>query len=167
MITNKINKLYSIFIVFVLISIVGFVSISSIQAKTVSDTITLSALEEHAVSFKLHEDDALYISGSIFSGTVDLAIYDSENYPDPYYYEEYWYDLYTTFTREFDAGWTDTFYVVFYNPSTTESASLTFTIESETTFMTNVIVNISLGIVFLGTILVVNFVGKKNNNTLQ
>lgn len=132
-----------------------------VKGKTVSDTITLDPLEEHAVSFKMQDDDTLYISGQITSGTVDVFILDSENYHVPYYYEEYWDSLTSTFTREFDALWTDTFYIVIYNPSTTNSASLSYTFEHDTTFMTNLIINISISGGLLGAIIVTNFLGKK------
>jgi hypothetical protein len=132
-----------------------------VNGKTVSDTITLDPLEEHAESFKLHDDDTLYISGQVTSGTVDVFILDSENYPYPYYYEEYWDSLTSTFTREFNPLWTDTFYVVIYNPSTTNSASLSYTFEHDTTFMTNLIINLSISGGLLGAILVTNFLGKK------
>ncbi len=132
-----------------------------INGKTVTDTVTLSPLEEHAVSFKMHTDDILYISGNVISGTIDLMIYESAYYPDGSYVEEVWYDLTSTFTREFDADWTETFYIVFYNPSTTDSASVSFTLEHDTAFNTNLIVNFSIGGVFLGAIVIVNFIGKK------
>ncbi|HUT82906.1 MAG TPA: hypothetical protein VMZ29_17050 [Candidatus Bathyarchaeia archaeon] len=167
MIQNRKKKLGLIFMTFILMSLFIALITPSIKSKTVSDTITLYPLDEHFVSFKLHEGDTLYLTGTVHSGSIDIAIYDSENYPSSYYYEEYWSNIYSSFTRNFDAIWTDTFYVVFYNPDTTVTASLSFTIESETNFMTNTIINISLGAVFLGTVLVLNFSGKKNNQTQQ
>lgn len=132
-----------------------------VNGKTVTDTIVLDPLEEYAESFKMHDDDTLYISGEVTSGTVDIYIFDSENYFERYYYEESWDSLTSTFTREFDAMWTDTFYIVIYNPSTTNSASISFTFEHETTFMTNLIINICLSGGLLGAIIVTNFLGKK------
>ncbi|NHJ48983.1 MAG: hypothetical protein FK733_14450 [Asgard group archaeon] len=131
------------------------------DGRTVSDTITLSPTESHVESFKMNKKDTLYLEGSITSGTVDVYIFDSENYPIPSYYERYWDGLTSTFTREFDPIWSDTFYIEIYNPSTTNSASLSFTFEHETTFMTNLIINISISGALLGAILVTNFIGKK------
>jgi hypothetical protein len=132
-----------------------------VNGKTVSDTVTLSPLEKHAVSFKMNDADTLYISGDVTSGTVDVFILDSENYPDPYYYEEAWYDLTSTFTREFEPLWSDTFYVVIYNPSTTNPASVSYTFEHDAEFLTGLIINLSVSGALLGAILVTNYLGKK------
>jgi hypothetical protein len=131
------------------------------NGKTVSDTITLNPTESHIEGFKMNKKDTLYIDGSITSGTVDVFIFDSENYPIPYHYERAWYDLTSTFSREFDPIWSDTFYIEIYNPSTTNSASLSFTFEHDTTFLTNLIINLSISGALLGAILVTNFLGKK------
>ena len=132
-----------------------------IDGKIITNTVTLDPLEEHVVAVKLHDDDTLYISGDVTSGTIDLGIFDSENYPNPSYYEQYYYDLTSTFTREFNPLWTDTFYLEFYNPSTTNPATVSYTLEHETTFSTNLIINISIATSFLGVIVVLNFTGKK------
>lgn len=139
----------------------GFCFAELTAGKTKSNTITLDPLEEHAESFKLHDDDTLYISGEVTSGTVDMYIFDSENYIERYYYEVSWDGLTSTFSREFDALWTDTFYVVLYNPSTTNSASVSYTYEHNTEYLTNLIINLSVTGVLLGTIIVTNFLGKK------
>ncbi len=159
----KVNKIKIGLILLTVISLIAYTScfVLLTNGKTVSDTITLDPLEEHAVSFKLHDDDTLYLSGTVTSGSIDIYIFDSENYPDPYYYEETWYDLTSTFTREFDPTWTDTFYVVLYNPSTTNTANVQFTFEHETEYMINLIINISITGALLGAIIGTNFVGKK------
>ena len=90
-----------------------------------------------------------------------VFIFDSENFYERYYYEEAWYDLTSTFSREFDAPWTDTFYVAIYNPSTTNSASISYTFEHETTFRTNLIINLCISGGLVGVIVVTNFLGKK------
>lgn len=131
--------------------------------KTVTDTVTLSPLEEHVVSFKLHEGDPLTIAISVSSGSIDLLIYDSENYISQYYIEEYFSDITTSFNTEFVPTWTDTFYVVFYNPNTLNSATFSYTLEHEQEFSSNLIINLSIGAGLLGSILIFNFIGKKEN----
>ena len=135
-----------------------------INGKTVSGNITLDPLEDRVFSFKMHEDDVLYISGEVTSGSISILIFESAAYPDGSYYEEYWYDLTSSFTREFDAGWTDTFYIVFENPSYDNSATVTFTLEHDTAFNTNLIINLSISGTFLVAIAVVNFIGKNQNS---
>ena len=151
------------------ITIIGILSLGFLLAtstisstgKTVTDTITLSPLEQHVVSFKLHEDDTLSISVSVTSGQIDLLILDSENYPTISYYEEYYSGISTTFNTDFEPLWSDTFYVMFENTDVSASATFSYTLESDQVFSTNLIINLSLGAGLLGAILVVNFTGKK------
>ena len=132
--------------------------------KTVSDTVALSPLEEYVVSFKLHDGDPLIISITVTGGSIDLLIYDSENYISEYYVEEFYYDISTSLNTEFDAPWTDTFYLVFYNPDNFNSASFSFTLEHEQEFSSNLYINLGVGAGLLGSIIVLNFVGKKEEN---
>ncbi len=129
--------------------------------KTVSDSIVLSPLGEHAVAFQLHDGDTLSISVTVSSGEIELYILDSENYPSMSYYERYYSGISSTSNIEFSALWTDTFYVLFYNSDTVNSAALSFTLESDQDFNTDLIINLSLGTGLLGTIIVINFTGKK------
>ncbi|MHA1555704.1 MAG: hypothetical protein ACTSPM_02100 [Candidatus Heimdallarchaeota archaeon] len=131
------------------------------SGKTVSDSIVLTPLGEHAVGFRLHDGDTLTITVVMTYGEIELYILDSENYPSMYYYERAYSDISSTFNTEFTALWTDTFYVLFYNSDTANSASLTFTLESDQDFNANLIINLSLGAGLLGAIIVVNFTGKK------
>ena len=131
------------------------------QSKTISDTITLSPLGEVVESFKMHDDDILDISITVTSGSVDVMIVDSENYPSITYYEEYYSDISSSFNTEFEALWTDNFYIIIYNPDTTNSASLTYTLIHDEEFSSNLIINLSIGAALLGMILVLNFTGKK------
>ncbi len=131
------------------------------SGKTVSDSINLTPLGEHAVGFKLHNGDTLTITVVMIYGEIELLILDSENYPSMYYYERSYSDISSTFNTEFSALWTDTFYVLFYNADTVNSASLYFSLESDQDFIANLIINLSIGAGLLGTIIVVNFTGKK------
>jgi len=156
-ILSKITIIGSILFLGFLLSI----SANASNGKIVSDTITLSPLEQHVVSFKLHEDDTLTISISVTSGEIDLLILDSENYPTIVYYEEYYSGISSTFNTDFEPLWSDTFYVMFENVDVSISATFSFTLESDQEFSTNLIINLSLGAGLLGAIIVVNFTGKK------
>lgn len=140
-------------------------SISGLATDAViSDSVTLSPLEEEAVSVKLHDGDSVAFSVTVTSGTIDIFIFDSENYISQIYYERIYYDITSSFSTEFTPTWTDTFYIVFYNPSTTNSATISYTVEAGLEFTTNMIINLAIAGAFLGVILVVNFTGKKNPN---
>lgn len=159
MMSNKrsVTKVIGVITVFFLLLCPAIFS----AGKIVSDTVALSPLEEYVVSFKMHEEDPLIISITITGGSIDLLIYDSENYVTEYYVEEYFYDISTSLNTEFDAPWTDTFYLVFYNPDNFNSASFSFTLEHEQEFSSNLFINLGIGAGLLGSIIVVNFIGKK------
>lgn len=137
---------------------------SLVTDAVITDTVTLDPLGEEAVSVKMHDDDSVAFSVTVTSGTIDIYIFDSENYVSRYYYERTYDDITSSFSTEFTALWTDTFYIVFYNPSTTNSATISYTVEADQSFRGNMIVNLALAGAFLGIILVVNFTGKKNPN---
>lgn len=137
---------------------------SLVTNAVISDTVTLVPLEEEAVSVKLHDDDSVAFSVTVTSGTIDIYIFDSENYIERLYYERSYDDITETFSTEFTTTWTDTFYIVFYNPSTTNTATISYTVEAGLEFTTNMIINIAIAGALLGVILVVNFTGKKNPN---
>jgi hypothetical protein len=130
----------------------------------ISDSTILDPLEEEAVSVKLHEWDTVEFSVTVTDGTIDIYIFDSENYESRVYYERTFYDITSSFQTEFTATWTDKFYIVFYNPSTTNTASISYSVEAGLEFTTNMIINLVIAGVLLGVILVVNFTGKKNPN---
>ena len=146
---------------FLLLNFLLLTTALSTSGKTVSDSIVLTPLGEHAVSFKLHDGDTLTITVFMTYGEIELYILDYENYPIMNYYERHYSDIISSFNTEFSALWTDTFYVLFYNADTVNSASLAFTLESDQDFNINLIINLSLGASLLGTIVVVNFTGKK------
>ena len=158
---TKTIKARIVMISFLLLNVILLITVISASGKTVSDSIVLSPLGEHAVGFKLHDGDTLTITVVMTYGEIELYILDSENYPIMSYYERYYSDISSTFNTEFSALWTDTFYVMFYNSDTVSSASLAFTLESDQDFNTNLIINLSLGAGLLGTIIVLNFTGKK------
>ena len=130
----------------------------------ISDSVTLNPLEEEAVSVRLHDDDTVAFSVTVTSGTIDIYIFDSENYVSRLYYERTYDDITSSFQTEFTALWTDRFYIVFYNPSTTNTASISYTVEAGQEFTTGMIINLAIAGVLLGVILVVNFTGKKKSN---
>lgn len=141
------------------IAILG--TISEASGKAVSETVTIQPISNHVVSFKMREDDPLKISVQVLSGKIDLYIFDSENYPIPTYYERLFYDIYSTLSTTFDAPYTDTWYLEFWNGDHDNTAQIAITLEHVQTFLTNTIVHLSIGVGFLGIILVVNFIGKK------
>jgi hypothetical protein len=142
---------------------IGLVT-SLVADAVITDSTILDPQEEVAVSVKLFEWDTVEFSVSVSSGSIDIYIFDSENYASRLYYERTFYDITSSFQTEFTATWTDTFYIVFYNPSTTNTASISYTVEAGMEFTTQMIVNIAIAGVLLGVILVVNFTGKKNPN---
>lgn len=148
-----------------IIFLVFMCSITSLVTDAeITNTVTLNPLGEEAVSVKMHDDDSVAFSVTVTSGTIDIYIFDSENYVSRYYYERTYDDITSSFSTEFTALWSDTFYIVFYNPSTTNSATITYTVEADQSFSGNMIVNLAIAGAFLGIILVVNFTGKKNPN---
>lgn len=161
---RKTKKLWFNFMGLIL-SLVFMCSITSLVTDAViSDTVTLDPLEEEAIPVKLHDDDSVAFSVTVTSGTINIYIFDSENFVSRYYYERSYDDITSSFSTEFSALWSDTFYIVFYNPSTTNSAKISYTVEADQVFRGNLIVNLALAGALLGVILVVNFTGKKNPN---
>ncbi|MBD3191012.1 MAG: hypothetical protein GF308_10230 [Candidatus Heimdallarchaeota archaeon] len=142
-----------------LISLLG--TISEASGKTVSETVTIQPVSHHVVSFKMRKNDPLEISIQVLSGKIDLYIFNSENYPIPTYYERLFYDIYSTFSTTFDAPYTDTWYLEFWNGDNANTAQITITLEHVQTFLTNTITHLSVGLGFLAVIIVINFIGKK------
>jgi hypothetical protein len=136
----------------------------SVSGVVISDTITLSPLEEEIIPLKIHDGDEVLISVVMSSGEIYVEIYESAAYPSLSYYEEDWGPVSTTLSAYFEPTWTDTFYIVFYNANTMSSASFTYTINHDQAFQTNLIINLAIAGGLLGVILVVNFTGKKNPN---
>jgi hypothetical protein len=130
----------------------------------ITDTITLSPLEDEVVSVKIHDDDEATISVQMSSGEIYVEIYESAAYPSMSYYEESWGPVSSSLNAYFEPLWTDTYYIVFYNANTMNSASFTYTIDHEAAFQTNLIINLVIAGVILGIILVANFTGKKDKS---
>ena len=61
------------------------------------------------------------------SGIIDIYIVDSDNYPDVFYYEEMFTDVTGLKDFYFDTIYTDTYYVIFINYSSSESAVIQYT----------------------------------------
>ncbi|NHJ31696.1 MAG: emp24/gp25L/p24 family protein [Asgard group archaeon] len=160
----KTKTIWLNFMGLIFLFIIMFIAKGMIIDAVISDSVTLSPLEEEAVSVRLHDGDTVEFSVTVTSGTIDIYIFDSENYVDRIYYEKTFDDITSSFQTEFTALWTDKFFIVFYNPSATNSASISYTVEAGLEFTTNMIVNLVIAGVLLGVILVVNFTGKKNPN---
>ena len=142
-----------------MVTLIGVVTETS--GKTVSETVTIQPISEYVVSFRMHEDDPLKISIQVSSGGIDLYIFDSENWPVPIYYEDLYYDISSTFSTTFEAPWTDTWYLQFWNGDHSNSAQISLTLEHVQEYLRNTIIHLSIGAAFLGIIIVVNFIGKK------
>ena len=161
---RKTKKLYFNFMGLIFFLVIMVSTTSLVTNAVISDTVTLIPLEEEAVSVKLHDDDSVAFSVTVTSGTIDVYIFESEQYISRIYYERSYDDITSFFSTEFEALWSDTFYIVFYNPSTTNSATISYTVEAGLEFTTNMIINLAIAGALLGVILVVNFTGKKNPN---
>lgn len=135
-----------------------------VSGVVISDTVTLSPLEDEIIPLKIHDNDEVLISVEMSSGEIYVEIYESAAYPSMSYYEEDWGPVSSILSAYFEPTWTDTFYIVFYNANTMSSASFTYSIDHDQAFLSNLIINLVIAGVLLGIILVANFTGKKNPN---
>jgi len=95
--------------------------------KETSGTTTLSPGEEQGFTFYVRKSDTLLGTVDVQSGIIDIYIVDSDNYPDVFYYEEMFTDVTGLKDFYFDTIYTDTYYVIFINYSSSESAVIQYT----------------------------------------
>ena len=71
---TKTIKARIVMISFLLLNVILLITVISTSGKTVSDSIVLSPLGEHAVGFKLHDGDTLTITVVMTYGEIELYI---------------------------------------------------------------------------------------------
>lgn len=148
----------------ILLFIVLFLNLLTLATgESISKTVTIIEGGDYVYEeFDMFSQDILDIEIKVIKGEIDLVFHDKEQF-DKFihkkgnYYEEYVRGITGTKEYEFEAPYSDTWYVVFWSSSVNTEIKYTITHESPT--MKHAIVTIISGFALLGVILIVNFIG--------